>query len=105
MFDNCKLTLYTNHMIKNYKSRALKRFYERGEKSQVSQDHAEKIERILDRLNIAKEPKAMALPSLRLHPLRGDMKGFWSVTVSGNWRIVFRFAEGHACDVDLIDYH
>jgi len=47
----------------------------------------------------------MNLPGFRLHPLKGDLAGFWAVTVSGNWRIVFRFARGHADDVDLIDYH
>ena len=47
----------------------------------------------------------MALPSFRLHPLKGDRKGFWAVTVSANWRIVFHFADGNAFDVDLIDYH
>ena len=47
----------------------------------------------------------MALPGYRLHPLAGKMKGFWSVTVNGNWRIVFRFVEGRPMDVDLLDYH
>lgn len=47
----------------------------------------------------------MDLPGFRLHPLKGDLKGFWSVTISGNWRIVFRSEEGHAGDVDLVDYH
>ncbi|MBF0356690.1 MAG: type II toxin-antitoxin system RelE/ParE family toxin [Alphaproteobacteria bacterium] len=50
-------------------------------------------------------PKSMDLPGLRLHALKGDLIGFWSVMVSGNWRIVFRFEDGHAHDVDLIDYH
>ena len=47
----------------------------------------------------------MGLPGFRLHPLKGDAAGFWSVTVSGNWRVIFRFAGGHASEVDLIDYH
>jgi proteic killer suppression protein len=45
------------------------------------------------------------LPGFRLHPLKGDLKGFWSITVSGNWRIIFRFEQGDAFDVDLVDYH
>jgi proteic killer suppression protein len=49
--------------------------------------------------------KALALPGYALHPLKGDLKGFWSVKVSGNWRIVFRFEAGEAYDVDLTDYH
>lgn len=47
----------------------------------------------------------MSVHSYRLHPLRGDLTGFWSVTVSGNWRIIFRFEDGNAFDVDLVDYH
>lgn len=65
----------------------------------------ERVEEVLGLLDVAEAPKDMNLPGYRLHPLKGDRKGFWSVTVSGNWRIVFRFHDGHACDVDLVDYH
>ena len=68
-------------------------------------DQADKIERILARLDQASEPQGMSLPGYRLHSLKGDLAGFWSVAVSANWRIVFRFEGGHAIDVDLIDYH
>ena len=54
---------------------------------------------------MAKDPEDMALPGYRLHRLRGNLKGVWSITVSGNWRIVFRFDGGNAFDIDLIDYH
>jgi toxin HigB-1 len=54
---------------------------------------------------LATEPRHLDLPGWRLHPLRGDLAGYWSITVSGNWRIIFRFAEGDATDVDLLDYH
>lgn len=47
----------------------------------------------------------MDLPGFRLHPLKGELAGFWSVSVSGNWRVIFRFVDGHATDVDLVDYH
>ncbi len=47
----------------------------------------------------------MDQPRYRLHPLRGDLRGFWSVAISGNWRLIFRFEDGAACDVDLVDYH
>ena len=67
--------------------------------------NADKIGRILARLEEASEVGNMDLPGFRLHPLKGDLVGFWSVTVSGNWRVVFRFEGGHAGDVDLIDYH
>ena len=56
-------------------------------------------------LNRSRVPSDMGLPGLRLHPLKGELKGFWAVTVRANWRVIFRFEDGHACDVDLIDYH
>jgi toxin HigB-1 len=68
-------------------------------------DQLDKIARILARLDKADGPDSMDLPGFRLHPLKGDLKGFWAVSVSGNWRIVFRFEGGDACDVDLVDYH
>jgi proteic killer suppression protein len=64
-----------------------------------------KVERILQRLDEVTAPDQMGLPGYRLHPLTGDLKGFWSVTVNGNWRIVFTFENGRAGDVDLIDYN
>lgn len=66
---------------------------------------ADKIERILARLVEATEPGHMDLPGFRLHPLKGDLVGYWSVSVSGNWRIVFRFDGVNVRDVDLVDYH
>ena len=66
---------------------------------------AGKIERILARLDVAGEPADMNLPGFQLHSLRGDLAGFWAVSVSGNWRIIFRFEAGNVCDVDLLDYH
>jgi len=65
----------------------------------------EKIENILAVLNRARVPSDTNLPGFRLHPLKGRLKGFWSVTVRANWRVIFRFCDGHVCDVDLIDYH
>ena len=71
----------------------------------MSPEQADKVERILARLDEATETANMDLPGYRLHPLEGDLAGFWSVSVSGNWRIIFRFDGVHACDVDLVDYH
>ncbi|MGH7847923.1 MAG: type II toxin-antitoxin system RelE/ParE family toxin [Candidatus Binatia bacterium] len=65
----------------------------------------DKIKRILARLDEAGDVRNMALPGFRLHRLKGRLKGFWAVSVSGNWRIVFPFGNGHAYDVDLVDYH
>lgn len=60
---------------------------------------------MLAHLDEAKQPSDLALPGYRLHPLRGDLKGFWSVTVRANWRIVFSFEKGDVFNVDLVDYH
>ena len=60
---------------------------------------------MLAHLDSTTEPSDADLPGYRLHPLKGDLKGRWSVTISGNWRITFRFVEGAALDVDLTDYH
>ena len=92
-------------MIKNFKSRKLKRFFERGDKSQVRADFVEKIENILFVLDSSNNIDGLDVPGFRLHPLTGDHKGFWSVTVRANWRIIFRFEDGNAFDVNLIDYH
>ena len=60
---------------------------------------------ILARLNASAGPNDMDLPGFRLHRLKGDLASFWAVTVRANWRIVFRFEDGHALDVDYLDYH
>jgi proteic killer suppression protein len=68
-------------------------------------EHTEKLRDLLARLDAAAEVADMDLPGLRLHPLKGDLKGFWALTVRANWRVIFRFAEGDALDVDYTDYH
>jgi len=68
-------------------------------------DHVAKLRDILSRLDAAGTVRDMDLPGFRLHPLKGELKGFWAVTVRANWRVVFRFAEGDALDVNYIDYH
>jgi toxin HigB-1 len=92
-------------VIGSFRHKGLKLLYEKGDRRRVSAGLADKIERILARLDQAAKPGDMDLPGYRLHSLKGDLAGFWSVTVSGNWRIIFRFTGGHAGDVDLIDYH
>ena len=92
-------------MIKSFKHRGLKRLYERGDRSQIRPDLVDTVENILTVLSIAATPQALDLPRYRLHPLKGDMKGLWSVTVRANWRIVFRFEGNDAFDVELTDYH
>ena len=92
-------------MIRNFKHRGLKRLYEHGDRSQVQSDRIERIEDILARLDVAGVPSDLDLPGYGLHPLKGKLKGLWALKVSGNWRIVFRFKDGDAFDVNLVDYH
>jgi toxin HigB-1 len=92
-------------MIESFAHRGLKRLYERGDRSGIRPDMVAKVERILQRLDEITDPEQMVLPGYRLHPLSGDLRGFWSVTVNGNWRIIFRFEDGRPRKVDLIDYH
>jgi toxin HigB-1 len=92
-------------MIRGFRHKGLKLLYDKGDRRRVLPAYADKIERILARLDQATAPTDMDLPGYRLHPLKGGLAGFWSVTVSGNWRIVFRFDDGDASDVGLVDYH
>ncbi|MCY4368455.1 MAG: type II toxin-antitoxin system RelE/ParE family toxin [bacterium] len=92
-------------MIIHFRHKGLKLLYERGDRRRIPPAHAAKVERILARLDQATGPPNMDLPGFRLHALKGDLAGHWSIRVSGNWRIVFRFEGVHAADVDLIDYH
>lgn len=91
--------------IKKFKHKGLKKFFEYGIKSGIQTVHADKIELILDLLDGAEEAKDMSFPGSDFHPLKGDLKGFFSVHVNGNWTIIFRFEKGDAHDVNLIDYH
>lgn len=92
-------------MITSFRHRGLKRLFERGDKAQVGADMLDKVENILAVLNRASKPEHMDLPGFRMHPLRGDLKGFFAVTVRANWRIIWRFDGTDAADVDLTDYH
>ena len=92
-------------MIQSFKHRGLQRLYEDDDQRGVLSAHVDKIKRILARLDEAVDVRNMALPGFGLHRLKGKLKGLWAVSVSGNWRIVFRFDRGHAYDVDLVDYH
>ena len=92
-------------MIRSFRHRSLKRVYERGDRSRVSADQAQRLAMALADLDDAVGPTDIDLPGYRLHPLRGHLKGFWSITISANWRIIFRFEGGDTYDVDLVDYH
>jgi toxin HigB-1 len=92
-------------VILSFRHKGLRLIFEKGDRRRVSPEHVDKIERILARLEEATEAANMDIPGFRLHPLKGDLAGYWSVSVSGNWRIVFRFEGSNVRDVDLIDYH
>ena len=92
-------------MIQSFRHKGLQRLYVDGERRGLQTDMIEKLENILAVLSRARVPSDVSLPSFRLHPLKGQLKGFWSVTVRANWRVIFRFRDGHVWDVDLIDYH
>lgn len=92
-------------MIKSFKHKGLEQFFRTGSKKGVNPVHAEKLERILDRLHAANDLKDMNYPGSNLHVLSGDRKGQYSVKASGNWRIIFEFDNGDAYVVDYDDYH
>lgn len=92
-------------MVRSFRHRGLKRLFERGEAAQVRADMREKIENILAVLDAATASENMNLPGFRLHPLKGELRGFWAVTVRANWRVIWRFDGADAVDVDLIDYY
>jgi proteic killer suppression protein len=92
-------------VIIGFKHKGLEKFFARGVKSGIQTKHAERLRLILGRLNVSTGPRDMALPGLNLHQLIGDRKGTWSVRVSGNWRVTFRFEGEDVTDVDYEDYH
>ena len=91
--------------IRSFRHKGLERFFAKGVKAGIKAEHVGRLRLILGRLNVAAEPNDMNLPGLRLHPLKGRRKGVWSVSVSGNWRVTFRFVDRDAEDVDYEDYH
>lgn len=92
-------------MIKTWAHKGLRKFFETASTAGIQAKHAARLHNILGVLDRAKQVQDMGLPGFYLHPLKGDKKGFWSVRVSGNWRVIFRFEGGHAYVVDYVDYH
>ena len=92
-------------MIQSIRHKGLKRLYEDGDPRGVMREDTVKLRDILARLDAASMVADMDSPGFRLHPLKGELKSFWAVTVRANWRVIFRFAEGDALDVDYVDYH
>jgi toxin HigB-1 len=92
-------------MIRSFRHKGLEKFFVSGKMSGIRPDHAKRLRLILARLSASQRPGDMALPGLRLHPLKGSLVGYFAVDVSGNWRVVFRFDGQNAADVDYMDYH
>lgn len=92
-------------MIRGFKHKGLARFFQTGSKTGIQAQHAERLRLILGLLSAATRPEDMGLPGLRLHPLKGNRKGYWAVWASGNWRITFKFVDADADMVDYEDYH
>jgi proteic killer suppression protein len=92
-------------MIESFKHKGLRQLFEDDNPRGINAEHVRKIKQILAVLEAAEAIEALQLPTFRLHPLKGDLKGFWAITERANWRIIFRFEDGKAFDVDLVDYH
>jgi toxin HigB-1 len=92
-------------MIRSIRHKGLKRLYQDDDPSGVNPEHVSKLRNILARLDTARNVADMDLPGFRLHPLKGELKSFHAVTVRANWRVIFRFEDGNADDVDYVDYH
>ncbi len=83
----------------------MKRLFEDDDRSKVPPPDVDRLRTILAALDAAEQVTDMDIQTFRLHALRGDLWGFWAVTVRANWRVIFRFSQGNASDVDLLDYH
>ena len=92
-------------MIASFKHRGLRALYDGRTTRRVAPQHVQKLRDILGILDRSQSPRDVDLPGLRLHPLKGELKGYYAVTVSGNWRVTFRFEDGDVVDVDYLDYH
>jgi len=92
-------------MIRSFAHKGLELFYRKGSTKGVQAQHAKRLRLILGLLDAARAPEDADAPGLALHPLKGDRKGFWAVTVQANWRVTFRIADGDAETIDYLDYH
>jgi len=101
--DNLHFTVTV--VIASFRHRGLRRLYEDDDPRGVSAEHLKRIRLILGALDAAERPEDLDVHTFRLHPLKGDLRGFWAITLRANWRIIFRFGAGDARDVDLVDYH
>ena len=99
------VTHYSVEMIRSFRHKGLKRLHEDDDSSGVIREHVEKLRDVLARLDAAGAIADMDMPGFRLHPLKGEYKGYWAVIVRANWRVIFRFDDRDVLDVDYVDYH
>jgi toxin HigB-1 len=92
-------------MIQSFRNKGLKKFFESGNSAGIQPNHAKRLRMLLTALDTSQAVEDMNVPGFRLHPLKGEVKGRWSVWVNGNWRLTFEFKEGHAYVLDYEDYH
>jgi toxin HigB-1 len=97
--------LYHQSMIRSFRHKGLEAFYRTGSKAGIQPSHAKRLRTQLSALDVATCPEDMGFPAWRLHPLTGELSGFWAVTVNANWRLIFRFVDEEAEAVDYLDYH
>ena len=92
-------------MIKSFRHKGLRRLFESGSTAGIQADHAKRLRMQLAALDTARTIADMDIPGFRLHPLKGEQRGRWSITVNGNWRVTFEFKDGNAHVLDYEDYH
>ena len=92
-------------MIRRFQHRGLKILYDKDDRRGVSSEVVEKTARVLARLDVATRPEQLKLSGFGLHRLEGDLAGYWSIALRGDWRIIFRFDAGNITEVDLVEYH
>lgn len=102
---SCNDTRYIWRVILTFRHKGPEAFYRTGSKHGIQADHASKLGRILTALDVAQSPQDLAIPSFRTHALKGELQGMWSVTVNGNWRVIFRFTGTDIELVNYLDYH
>jgi proteic killer suppression protein len=103
--DMCIVIRYAIRVIKTFRHKGIEQFFKTGSKAGIQPKHAQRLRTQLFALDNAKSESDMSAPGWRLHPLKGNLEGHWSVDVSGNWRLTFAFEGTDAVLVDYQDYH
>lgn len=92
-------------MLRTIRHKGIKRLVQRNDRSGLSAEQLPRIVRVVALLDRATTPQDLDIPGYHLHPLRGDLQGFWSVRITGYYRLIFRMENGDVFDIDLVDYH